>query len=289
MSRVLFNAAIAAVAAALLVSGCGQGNDPPPAPVTPSDPGVIHIHGLGRNPADGALFIATHTGLFRMGSSDPSPERVAGLYQDTMGFTVVGPDRFLGSGHPGSIRDDPPFLGLIESSNAGRSWRPISLRGEVDFHVLEARGKTVYGFGSDWDTREARFLRSDDGGRTWTRLTPPEPLLGLAIDPQDARVSVALGEQRGWLSRDGGSTWRPLPVPGGLVTWNREQDLIAVDLQGVVRAASEPPGGWTEVGQLPGTPAALEVVRDELLAATHESQVLSSRDHGKTWRPLLES
>jgi hypothetical protein len=280
--------AIAAAATALLLLGCGDANDQPSGSVTASDPGVIHIHGLGRNPADDALFIATHTGLFRMASSDRSPERVAGLYQDTMGFTVVGPDHFLGSGHPGSIESDPPFLGLIESRNAGERWRPISLRGDVDFHVLEAQGESVYGFGSDWDTREARFLRSDDKGRTWSRLTPPEELLGLAIDPQDPRVSVALGEQRGWVSRDGGVSWRPLPIPGGMVTWTAELGLIAVDLGGTVRTASEPTGEWNEVGRLPGTPAALEGVGDELLAATHEPQVLSSRDRGKTWNDLLE-
>ena len=279
---------LAAVTTALLLVGCGEGNDEPSAPVTPSDPGVIHIHGLGRNPADGALFVATHTGLFRKGSSDRSAVRVADLYQDTMGFTVIGPDRFLGSGHPGSIENDPPFLGLIESRNAGASWRPISLRGDVDFHVLEADGKTVYGFGSDWETREARFLRSEDSGRTWTRLTPPEELLALAIDPGDPQVSVAFGEQRGWVSRDGGLTWRPLPVPGGLVTWSPELGLTSVDLQGVIRGASEATGDWTEVGRLPGTPAALEAVGDELLAATHESQVLSSRDGGRSWRDLLK-
>jgi hypothetical protein len=279
--------ATAVLAAALLIGGCGDSSDQPAAP-PPSDPGVIHVHGLGRNPADGALVIATHTGLFRLGSSDRSAERVANLYQDTMGFTVVGPDHFLGSGHPGSIEGDPPFLGLIESRNAGARWRPISLRGEVDFHVLEAQGKTVYGFGSDWDTREARFLRSDDRGRTWARLAPPEELLGLAIDPHDPRVSVALGEQRGWVARDGGSSWRPLPIPGGLVTWSREQGLIAVDLEGVIRGASQPTGEWNEVGRLPGTPAAVEAAGEELLAATHESRVLSSSDGGKSWQDLLD-
>jgi len=280
--------AIAAIATALVVSACGA-EDGPQAPATSGDPGVIHIHGLGRNPADGALFIATHTGLFRMDEGDRSAKRVAGLYQDTMGFTVVGRDHFLGSGHPGSIENDPPFLGLIESRNAGSTWQPISLRGDVDFHVLEAQGKTVYGFGSDWDTREARFLRSDDRGRTWTRLSAPVGLLGLAIDPHDPRVSVALGEQRGWLSTNGGSTWRPLPVPGGMATWTRELGLITVDLQGVIRHAAEPTGEWNEVGRIPGTPAALEGVADELLAATHESRVLSSRDGGKTWRDLLDA
>jgi len=146
----------------------------------------------------------------------------------------------------------------------------------------------VYGFGSDWETRAERFLRSDDSGRTWTRLPPPEELLGLAIDPKDTRVSVAVGVERGWLSRDGGSTWRPLSVRSGLVIWNRELGLIAVDLEGVVRRASEPTGDWAEVGRLPGPPAALEAVGEELLAATHESQILSSRDGGRTWRLLHE-
>ena len=280
--------AIAAAATALLLLGCGDADDQPSAPVTASDPGVIHIHGLGRNPADDALFIATHTGLFRMSPSDQSPQRVANIYQDTMGFTVVGRDHFLGSGHPGSTENDPPFLGLIESRNGFQKWRPISLRGDVDFHVLEAQGKTVYGFGSDWKTREPRFLRSDNRGRTWTRLSPPEGLLGLAIDPEDPRVSVALGEQRGWVSRDGGASWRPLPTPGGIVTWTKELGLVAVDLGGVIRTASEPTGEWNEVGRIPGTPAALEAVGDELLAATHESQVLSSLDGGKTWSDLLD-
>jgi photosystem II stability/assembly factor-like uncharacterized protein len=147
-----------------------------------------------------------------------------------------------------------------------------------------ACASTVYGFGSDWETREARFLRSDDRGRRWTQLAPPEGLLGLALDPQDARISVALGERRGYLSTNGGASWRPLAVPGGMVTWTPELGLIAVDLDGMVRHATEPTGEWSEVGRLPGTPAALEGVGDELLAATHDSRVLSSHDGGNTWR-----
>jgi hypothetical protein len=100
-------------------------------------------------------------------------------------------------------------------------------------------------------------------------------------------VTVALGEQRGWLSRDGGSSWRPLGLLGGMIAWNRDVGLIAVDLQGVIRNAADPSGDWNEVGRLPGPSATLEAVGDELLAATHKSQVLSSRDGGKTWRDLL--
>jgi photosystem II stability/assembly factor-like uncharacterized protein len=271
---------------AAVVAACGDDrNEARPAEV--ADPGIVHVHGLGRNPADGSLMVATHTGLFRATGEREDPVRVAGRYQDTMGFTVVGPDHFLGSGHPASLREDPAFLGLIESRDAGKQWRPISLRGEVDFHVLEAQGKTVYGFGSDFETREARFLRSEDGGRSWERLTPPEPLFGLAIDPRSSRHIVVLGEESGYVSRDGGSTWRPIGVPGGLVTWTPEIGLVAADLGGAIRRASDPTGEWEEVGSLDGSPAALEGVGDELLAATHEARVLSSRDGGESWEEIL--
>jgi hypothetical protein len=276
------------VVIAVALVACGDNDDGSPPLVAPSDPGVVHVHGLGRNPADGSLMIATHTGLFRVAGKGGAPTRVAGRYQDTMGFTVMGPDHFLGSGHPGDLRKDPPFLGLIESRDAGATWRPLSLRGEVDFHVLEASGRTVYGFGSDFESREARFLRSEDGGRTWTRLSPPESLLSLAIDPADRRHIVALGEERGYVSRDGGSRWRPLSVPGGLVTWTRELGLVAIDLEGGVRRADQPDATRAAVGDLDGPPAAAEGVGDELLAARHDSVVLSSRDGGRTWEPLLE-
>jgi hypothetical protein len=271
---------------AAILAGCGnQQNERPPTVI--DDPGAVHVHGLGRNPSDGSLMIATHTGLFKAADNGDKPVRVAGRFQDTMGFTVVGPDHFLGSGHPGSVRDDPPFLGLIESRDAGNRWRSISLRGEADFHVLEARGDVVYGFGSDFETREARLLRSENGGRSWQRLSPPEALSGLAIDPRDPRQIVALGEERGYVSRDGGSTWRPRAVPGGLVTWTPEVGLVAADFDGVIRTADEPMGEWTEIGRLGGAPAALEGVGEELLAATHEARILSSDDGGSTWQEIL--
>ena len=58
------------------------------------------MHGLGIDPADGALFIATHTGLYRVAPGSDKARRVGSGFRDTMGFTVVGPNRFLQSGHP---------------------------------------------------------------------------------------------------------------------------------------------------------------------------------------------
>ena len=86
-----------------------------------SAPVIAHVHGLGISPTDGSLHVATHTGTYRINGEGPV-ERVGKTAQDTMGFTVVGPNHFLGSGHPdaaGFRQGKPPRLGLIESTDAG--------------------------------------------------------------------------------------------------------------------------------------------------------------------------
>ena len=130
-----------ALVVALAGGGC-SGTQPNPSRPATEDPGLVHVHGLGINPRDGALHAATHTGLFVV--RDGGASRVADRFQDTMGFIVVGPDHFIASDHP-DFRDPkllkagrPPLLGLVESRDGGRSREPASLLGEVDFHVLEA-------------------------------------------------------------------------------------------------------------------------------------------------------
>jgi hypothetical protein len=205
---------------AVAIPACGGETEERPRAGAPSDdPGPVHVHGLGVNPRDDALFVATHTGLFRAAPDERKATRVADRRQDTMGFTVVGPNHFLGSGHP-DFRDQlPPFLGLIESRDAGRSWRPLSLLGKADFHVLEAAGERVYGFGSEWQTREQRLLVSRDGGSRWEQRATPEPLLALAVNPDDSEHVVASGERRLYGSTDGGATWRSLGEGAGLLEW----------------------------------------------------------------------
>ena len=247
------------------------------------DPGPVHVHGLAVDPADGALFIASHTGLFRLAQGSTSPERVADRYQDTMAFTVIGPRHFLGSGHPDGREDLPPFLGLIESKDAGESWEEVSLMGEVDFHLLAASGERVYGFGSGWESREALFLASEDGGRTWTERSVPAPLVGLALSPTDPQVLAASSINGLHLSRAGGRNWRSLPGAPGLLAWPSPGRLYLVDGNGLVKVSGDEGTSWKVVGRLPEAPAAFASEEDRLLAATHGGAVLESSDGGSTW------
>lgn len=253
--------------------------------VPSEDPGPIHVHGLGVNPRDRALFIATHTGLFRLRKGESKASRVAGRFQDTMAFTVVGADRFLGSGHPDAREGLPPFLGLIESRDAGQSWKPISLLGKADFHLLErAGGEALYGFGSDWETREEQLLASRDGGRTWAELTAPEPLIGLATQPGEPRRVIAAGQKRLWRSDDGGRDWAAVANETGLLDWPRPNVLFRVDAGGRVHRSRDQGRRWQVVGDTGGEPGAfLAQTADELFVALHDGTIKRSTDGGASW------
>ena len=249
-----------------------------------NDAGPVHVHGLGVNPDDNALFVATHTGLFRAADGETTPTRVADRFQDTMGFAVVGPSHFLGSGHPDLRENLPPYLGLIESRDAGRSWKAVSLQGKVDFHVLEARGRRIYGYGSDFETRRPRFLTSTDGGRSWARLRAPAELRSLVISPDDPRKLMAAGERRVYFSGDSGRSWSPLQTPAvGLLAWNADGVFLADRDGRVWRNARDAPS-WKVVGSVGGSPAALEGPKPrELVIALHDGLIKRSTDSGRSW------
>lgn len=281
--RSRFAAVVFVLAVSRLAACGGESDEPPELADGVGDPGPIHVHGLGVNPADGALFVATHTGLFRAAPGEPRARRVGERFQDTMGFTVTGPDRFLGSGHPDGRDRLPPFLGLLRSTDPGRNWEPVSLLGERDFHVLEAAGERIYGYGTDFESRQASLLVSDDGGRSWQQRTPPEPLLSLAIHPDDPDRLVAAGARGIYSSHDAGQGWRPLADEAGLLAWPRTEALIVVRLDGSVARSADRGLSWQAAGDIDGQSAAFESAGDELYVALHNGTIKRSADGGHNW------
>lgn len=246
----------------------------------PAEAGPVHVHALGVDPEDGSLFIATHTGLFRLPPEQERPERVSDLNQDTMGFTVAGPGHFLGSGHP-DLRDDlPPLLGLIESRDAGKSWTSVSLLGEADFHVLRITDRRIVGF----DATSSRILISEDGGRTWKDREPPERLDDLVTRPGFPDTFVAAGEGRMFISRDGGVSWRPREGGTGFLAWPRDDLLYRIDPSGRTWASSDAGKRWQARGLVGSAPAAfLAIGAQSLYVATHAGTITHSSDGGSTW------
>ena len=262
--------------------------DPPPAQTTSlpaesfPEPGIEHAHALGVDPRDGTLYAATHFGLLRIGQ-DGQLTRVANRYQDTMGFEVVGPGRFLASGHPDFREDNPPLLGLIESTDAGQTWTPLSLRGEADFHAIEAVHDRIYAYDSTSET----FMVSDDG-RDWDRRSQLV-VLDFAVSPQDADVVLATTESGLHRSSDGGRTWASVPQAPDLAVlgWNDVDELLAVAADGGVHASADAGATWSRRGDVGGQPEAMTLAdvdgRSVVLVAVSQGRIVESADGGRSF------
>jgi hypothetical protein len=250
----------AAAMSLLLVAGvaaCG-GDDSPgrPAEQQPAGEteGVHHIHGLGVDPSNGTLYVATHTGLFQAAKGEQRMQRIGDSAQDIMGFAVVGRDRFIGSGHPDpDDTSSPPNLGLVESRDGGKTWMSISLLGEADFHVLHSSGQRIYGY----DGTHGRLMVSSDAGREWAQRAPPAAMFDLAIDPRDPDRIVASTERGVFSSANAGKAWRPLrDDTAGLLAWPAADRLYLVDGQGQIQRSGDGGRQWQPTGSIGGQPVA---------------------------------
>jgi len=265
------------VTASACTTGPQTGPDPPPGG---PEIGFGNVHGVDLNPADGLVYAATHYGVFRL--APDGPQRVADRYQDTMGFTIAGPDRFLGSGHPDLREPGPPHLGLIRSTDRAQSWQPVSLRGDADFHALSTAAASIYG----WNSRQGVVMRSDDDGATW-QYGATLALTDLDADPTQPQRVLAATEQGLLTSGNGGLTFEPAAAqpPQPLVLLDHRPDT-ATTLAGVDAAGNiwnHTTTAWNHSGQLPGAPQAFTVTSTDRYLAATDAGVYSSTDAGRTW------
>lgn len=278
-----FWAAAIAIVLALGVGACG-GDDPVVGTggEQPTDaPSLQHIHGLGVDPGNGTLYVATHSGLFSAPDGEQQLQPVGDSRQDTMGFSVVRADRFIGSGHPDPEDPNlPPNLGLIESRDGGRTWKNLSLLGKADFHVLRASADRIYGF----DGTQGRLMVSSDGGRGWSEHAPPGGVFDIAIDPRDADRIVASTDRGVFASADAGKGWRPLrDDTAGLLAWPAGEPLYLVDGQGQVQTSANGGRRWRPAGDIGGQPVAFVAGDTDLYVALADGTIKRSTDRGGSW------
>jgi len=238
---------------------------------------LAHVHGLGVDPADGALYAGSHHGLFRADEGESVRGPVADRVQDFMGFTVAGPGHFLASGHPGPGQDGPSNLGLLESTNGGQTWQTRSLSGEADFHALEYRHDTVYGINA------GQLMISTDMENWETRSTAP--MADIAVSPDDADTMVATTEQGPALSTDSGRNFKTLDGAPLLLllSWADDGTLVGVDPGGVVFVQAAESETFVRSGELPGPPEALHAQDAKTIYAAAGGALWRSTDGGSSF------
>ena len=276
--RSVSTALLPAVAVTAVLTACASGDAEPAASTAlPSD----HVHAVAVNPGDDHVYLATHEGLFDLGGA--RPERV-GPVIDLMGFTVAGPDHFYASGHPGPGTDLPQPVGLLESTDGGLTWTPLSRGGESDFHALTASTSGVAGFDG--------AVRTSADGVTWGAPPPPPAApFDLAASPGGAAL-LATTEEGLLRSDDVGATWSavegtPLLL---LVEWADTQTAVGVTPEGAIVVSDDGAKTWEQVGDIGTSPQALGVQRaasgDLRVLVVTGSAVLESLDGGTTFTPL---
>lgn len=247
---------------------------------------VGHVHGIGRNPSDGVVYIATHQGLWKLQDGE-DPARVGDYLHDFMGFAVVGDDHFIASGHPNSAPSMPPHMGLIESTDAGKTWTNRSLIGEADFHALRSVNGTAFG----WNSQDSALMVSSDL-REWETAADGIMMVDFAVEPeQQQQVIVAsvprdqttLEVQR---STDGGSTFKRVDDAPQLVrfAWSTQPELWGFAVDGTVWLSADDGVTWKKTGQLDAVPDAVSSSDDGILAAANGA-VMQSED-GSDWRKI---
>ena len=263
----------------LTLTACGRSDTPADTSAVRED-GPEHVHGLGVNPRDDALMVATHSGLFRLAGGDTELRRVGDLRQDTMGFTVVGPDRFIGSGHPDARTGDPPHLGLIESDDGGRAWRSVSLRGKADLHALTARSQVIFAY----DALSGQLIASADDGKGWAARRAPGPVLSLALDPSVETRLAASTDGAIYVSSDAGATWAEREgIEPGLLVWSRKRELLHMASDGLLSVSDDRGRTWRSRGELQAEPVAITARGAAVHVADVEGRIFSSGNGGRTW------
>lgn len=295
----------ALVAALLVGGGCGgddgsggEGQAAEPELAVPwLDPdGEFPVVGaLTVNPADGMLWMATNTGLFRIPEGASEPEPVTGMLTTPDGsgriseqlvVQYTGPDELLGSGHPPPDETGlPPALGLIRSEDAATTWTAVSEVGEADFHTLDRTGDRIVGALSG----QSQVLVSEDEGRTWNPRAAPGGVIDLAVDPDQPDRWVTTTADGVYVSDDGGGSWRPVdPTPNSYLVWPESDVLYRLDPGGPLKRSSDGGRRWEDVGDTGGEPQQLTAADPETLyAVLLDGTVKRSTDGGAAWTDIV--
>lgn len=196
---------------------------------------IKHVHGIGYSTDGERILIPIHDGLIAYSNgqwSEPEGEK-----HDYMGFSPVD-DGFYSSGHPAEGSGIANPLGIIKSTDEGKTLETLDLAGEMDFHGMAAgyQNHAIYVF----NTRPNSKMKSPgmyytkDEAQTWTQSQLQglnDQPSALAVHPTNDAI-VALGSSNGvYLSNDNGDNFENV-LPGKAVTslfFNNKGQLLVAD------------------------------------------------------------
>jgi hypothetical protein len=281
----LRSAAVTAAAAALVLSlsACVPASVPAdPTPRQSASNGLpgAHIHGLSVNGETGQVLLATHEGLYDVSKK---PAVKIGPANDLMGFTAgMDPGVFYASGHPGQGSAATGPLGLVKTTDGGKTWEQLSRGNESDFHALTTTKSGIVAFDGT--------MRTSTDGTTWKSIAAGFIPAVLAGNPFSDTVLATTQEgiQR---STDAGATWaleKSSPIIQ-FAAFASAKEAVGVAPDGTAYYSPDAGTTWKRTGKITGEVQALAATEGAggnpwIWAATSTGLVVST-DGGTTFRP----
>lgn len=271
----------------LVLAGCSNAGSPTVEP-SPKAAALNHVHGISVDPASSRILLATHDGLFD--ATADQAVKVSDSTIDLMGFTATAePEVFYASGHPGPGSSLPNPVGLIKSTDAGKTWEPVSRTGESDFHALTVSGNSIVAFDGQ--------LRTIADGKTWTTSMATFVPAVLAGSPAST-VVLATTENGVQRSTDSGTTWQAVPqspiIQFAAIAASTDKaptTAIGVEPNGTVHVSLNAGTTWAPAGKIDDQVQAVTAVESDtgelkIWAAT-TTGIQVSTDGGVNFRPAL--
>jgi hypothetical protein len=209
-------------ALALALSGCSKSES------GTSLSGLTHLHSVATDGTN--IYVASHHGLYVWNKKE---WKLQGDNFDIMGLAIAG-KVFYASGHPGADQNLPDPAGVLISKDQGLTWKPVTLTGQVDFHLLEVSGENFIGVAANYGS----ILKSPDGAKNWEPVQAPG-FSDVTINPDSPDEVLLSSENNISISKDFAHTFTTIGSLQNVskVEWNRKYIYATTD-SAVFRAKS---------------------------------------------------
>jgi hypothetical protein len=244
------------------------------------------------NPQTGAVLAETTAGVYVLPSAGARTARAirAVLVADdqriaidrllTVAYTDDG--GLIGSSHPNKTdRTVPANLGLLVSQDGGKSWRPESLYGLADLHIIRTVGATSYAV--DFAAAPPKLMITGDYGRSWTTRQLPGAVTDIAVDPTDPQHAFAVTDKGLLVTHDEAAGWRPGGADAKALAWVAGGPLYLGGADGSVRASAGGDSAPQSRGNIGTGVASLAAGPRGLWALGTDRTVRASTDGGRSW------
>lgn len=261
------------------------------------------IYGIGFPGNDQSLYVAADGGLHMY--KDNKWYETTTNHNDYIGFQAVD-NGFIASGHPqkGTGLKDP--LGLIQSTDKGKTISKLAFYGKKNFHFTAASftGHDIYVIGEQTSNDLSLGVNySEDNGETWKKSAFKgfnADSLGMIAVNGKVGAKMAMATRSGmFYSEDNGNTMKRITDPVMITALTFSSDSIlfsSVENNQILLKMIQPTTGEQTNVKFPfldyENPITYLAVNpknvNQIAFSTYKNDVYESIDGGKNWSNLIK-